>query len=201
MPLCFAYGSNMDLAAMGDRCPASRSLGVARLPRHRFRIAAEGYASVARDPRRTVYGLLWDIALADMPVLDRYEEVATGLYGKIVQSVLTERGPRRALVYVARRGGAGRPRPGYMEGVLAAAEVAGLPASYRRELAAWLPKDRSNAESGPARDAKVRPLFRAPTLVRPSGTAEGRIRSLREAAAPWTWVPGSAARPRNDGGG
>ena len=35
MPLYFAYGSNMDVAAMAQRCPRSKLLGVARLPRHK----------------------------------------------------------------------------------------------------------------------------------------------------------------------
>src|SRR5215203_7027199 len=96
MPPYFAYGSNMDHAAMAERCPASRPLGIARLPRHRFFIAREGYASVARDPRRTVWGVLWDLALANMSALDRYECVASR------QPVLSQRGPRRALIYVAR---------------------------------------------------------------------------------------------------
>ena len=45
MPLCFAYGSNMDRAAMAVRCPASTPLGTARLARHRFIVTREGYAS------------------------------------------------------------------------------------------------------------------------------------------------------------
>jgi hypothetical protein len=40
-----------------------------------------------------------------------------------------------ALVYVARRLGRGRPRPGYMEIVIAGAREAGLPAWYIRDLA------------------------------------------------------------------
>ena len=64
MPLYFAYGSNMDRAAMAARCPASKALGSARLARHRFIVTSDSYASVVRDPRRTVWGLLWDIAFA-----------------------------------------------------------------------------------------------------------------------------------------
>lgn len=134
MPLCFAYGSNMDLAAMRVRCPGSRPLGVARLARHRFVILRSGYASVARDPRGTVWGLLWDLALADVPALDRYEGVASGLYVKAQQPVLTGAGPKRALVYLGRGAAGGTPRPGYLEGVVAAARAAGLPESYIRAL-------------------------------------------------------------------
>ena len=111
MPLYFAYGSNMDRVAMAARCPRSKPIGLARLPRHRFLITTDGYASVLRDPRRTVHGVLWDLALADVPALDRYESLHTGLYTKIVQPVVTPAGPRRALVYVGRSAVPGKPKP------------------------------------------------------------------------------------------
>jgi hypothetical protein len=166
MPLYFAYGSNMDVAAMAKRCPASRPVGSARLPRHRFMIAREGYATVARDPRRTVWGILWDLALADVPALDRYEGVARRLYVKMAQPVLSERGPRRALVYVARSTAPGPPRPGYVEGVLAAAEAAGLPAAHLKEIAALLPPTAARAPEPENRPA-VRPRWASPLQVKP----------------------------------
>jgi gamma-glutamylcyclotransferase (GGCT)/AIG2-like uncharacterized protein YtfP len=131
VPLYFAYGSNMDVAAMARRCPASRPLGPARLARHRFAILQAGYATVERDPRSTVHGLLYDLALADVHALDRYEDIARGLYRKAVQPVLRKgAGPVGALVYVGVGPGGGEPRPGYMDGVIAAARTAGLPAAY-----------------------------------------------------------------------
>lgn len=169
MPLYFAYGSNMDVAAMATRCPASKPVGHARLPRHRFLVTRDGYATVVRDPRRTVHGLLWELALADVPALDRYESVGAGLYAKIVQGVVTEAGPRRAIVYVARSQAAGAPKPGYLEGVVAAARAAGLPEAYLRELEGHLPGRRPGAEPGgcgvrlPAGpDPKVRPTRSTP---------------------------------------
>jgi hypothetical protein len=130
MPLYFAYGSNMDRAAMAKRCPASKPLGLGRLPRHRFLINTDGYATIVRDPRESVHGLLWDLALRDVAALDRYEGLSEGLYVKISQSVITNAGPKRALVYVGRSAEPGKARPGYLEGVIAAAKVAGLPEAY-----------------------------------------------------------------------
>ena len=52
MPLFFAYGANMDVAAMAQRCPRSKPRGVARLMRHRLVAMREGWLSVARDPQR-----------------------------------------------------------------------------------------------------------------------------------------------------
>jgi gamma-glutamylcyclotransferase (GGCT)/AIG2-like uncharacterized protein YtfP len=131
MPLYFAYGSNMDSDAMARRCPASRPLGLARLAGHRFAMLQTGYATVVCDPRSTVHGVLYDLALADVPALDRYEDIARGLYRKLVQPVLRRDGaPVRALVYIGAGPSGGRPKPDYMEGVIAAARTAGLPDSY-----------------------------------------------------------------------
>lgn len=188
MPLYFAYGANMDREGMRQRCPASRAVGLARLPRHRFIIMADGYASVVRDPRRTVHGVLWDLALADIPVLDRYEDVASGLYGKIVQGVIGADGPRRALIYVGRGQPGGRPRPGYLEMVLAAAEAWGLPEIYRAEIAACDPAcavTRSRAGPVPASGSdsiprsegagySVGPQGVRPRAASPTGGLSGR---------------------------
>jgi gamma-glutamylcyclotransferase (GGCT)/AIG2-like uncharacterized protein YtfP len=180
MPLYFAYGSNMEAAAMAARCPSSAALGVGRLVRHRFVIMREGYATVLRDARQSVWGMVWDLALADMPALDRYEGVASGLYTKIQQSVVTGAGPRRVLVYVGRDAGPGRPRPGYMEGVLAAARNAGLPEGYVREIQAWLPsgiKERAEPPPPPSWRPAVTPTRTSPLVPQP------------DRAANWTWEP------------
>ena len=111
MPLYFAYGSNMDQAAMVQRCPHAKLIGPARLPRHRFLINEDGYATVVRDPRRTVHGVLWDLAMSDIPPLDRYESLHTGLYTKMTQPVIAAAGARRALIYVGRSAKPGQPKP------------------------------------------------------------------------------------------
>ena len=160
MPLYFAYGSNMDRAAMAARCPGSKRLGLAQLARHRFIVTREGYASVLRDPRRTVWGVLWDVAFADMPALDRYESVAGRLYVKLTQPIITERGARRALIYVGRSAGAGQPRPGYLEGVVAAAREAGLPPDYIAEIEAWSLQTAAR-QAAPAKP-QVRALWSSP---------------------------------------
>ncbi|NIX77796.1 gamma-glutamylcyclotransferase [Microvirga terricola] len=170
MPLYFAYGSNMDKAAMAKRCPASKPVGLARLMRHRFIIFEGGYASVMRDLQRAVWGMVWDLALGDVPALDRYESLSTGLYTKVVQPVVTEQGPRRAIVYIGRSAKPGPPKPGYMEGVVAAAEEAGLPKDYVQGLRGFLPQAKQAALSSlPPAEPKVRPRFGAPSVSRKPG--------------------------------
>ena len=141
--LYFAYGSNMDAFAMVQRCPRSRSLGLAQLMRHRFYLMGRtGYASVRRDTRGTVHGVLFDLALADVPALDRYEDIARGLYSKAHQPVvIAHGGSRRAMLYYgADTSERGTPPVGYMEGVVAAARAAALPQAYVSSLEAHLPR-------------------------------------------------------------
>jgi hypothetical protein len=127
MPLYFAYGSNMDVEAMRSRCPQARPIGLARLERHRLAVMSEGWLTAVRSTRSAVYGLLWDLTLADVPALDRYEGVSRGLYVKAVQPVVAEGGPKRALIYFGANAGPGVAKPAYLAGVIAAARACGAP--------------------------------------------------------------------------
>ncbi len=131
MPLTFAYGSNMDATAMAARCPRAKLLGRARLPRHRFELMADGFATLVRDASATAQGALWDVSFGDLTALDRYEGVAIGAYVKISQPVLRENGsPVRALVYIGGAGKLGRAPDDYMQKIVAAGRDLGLPTDY-----------------------------------------------------------------------
>jgi gamma-glutamylcyclotransferase (GGCT)/AIG2-like uncharacterized protein YtfP len=135
LPLHFAYGSNMEAAAMGRRCPHSRLLGRARLPRWRFVTLPSGFASVVPDPRATVHGALWEVPVRDVPALDRYEQVGQGLYAKKILPVLREPfGSAPALVYVGAAPEQGAAWNGYLAEIVAAAQALELPASYLDHL-------------------------------------------------------------------
>jgi Gamma-glutamyl cyclotransferase, AIG2-like len=121
MPLYFAYGANMNVRAMARRCPRSKALGQARLLRHRLAVMREGWLTVARDPRSAVHGVLWDLALADVAALDRYEGLPQRLYAKLAQPVVAELGPRQAIVYFGANAGPGDARQDYIAEVIAAA--------------------------------------------------------------------------------
>ncbi len=161
MPTYFAYGANMDVAAMRGRCPASVPLGPARLVGYGFLIMRDGTASVRRRPGVVVHGLLWRLALADVGGLDRFEEVDAGLYRKAVLPVSGAPRAAQALVYLGHTAEEGRPAPGYLEAVAASARRLGLPDAYVRTLEALCPGcGRSAAD--PAWRTGVRPRFAAP---------------------------------------
>ena len=173
---------------MAVRCPKSTPLGIARLMRHRLVITPEGYASVMRDPRGVVHGVLWDANLADMRALDAFEEISRGLYRKIQQPVVRGGGvSQKALVYVG-KGEGGRPRPGYMEGVVASARAWELPPAYVRDLRKPAGGRRSIVRAamrhgGPC-PAAVRDAFRSPLkLFQPAAAPNRRSNSRRNTAS------------------
>ena len=137
MPLVFAYGANMDVAAMASRCPRSKPLGPARLMRHRLTAMREGWLNVTRDPHSRVHGILWDVALADVAARDRYEGVREGLYVKRLQAVVADAGAKRALVYFGANTGPGILRADYLEALIAAARQWRLPAEALASLATF----------------------------------------------------------------
>lgn len=158
MPLYFAYGSNIDTAAMAQRCPRSIAIGPARLARHRLAAMREGWLTVVRDPHATVHGVLWDLALSDVPALDRYEGVGAGLYRKALQSVATDKGAKRALVYFGANAGPGVAAADYVETIIAAARQWNLPLA---PLEAF--RSSASATVGePAKSNRVRPRFATP---------------------------------------
>jgi hypothetical protein len=117
----------MDVEAMARRCPRSKALGLARLERHRLAVMREGWLTAVREPRSAVHGVLWDLALSDIAALDRYEGLSQGLYAKLTQPVIAERGPKQAIVYFGANAGPGAVRPDYIAEVLAAARSWPLP--------------------------------------------------------------------------
>jgi hypothetical protein len=165
MPFYFAYGSNMDVAGMTERCPRAKPLGTARLVRHRLAIMREGWLTATRDPRGEVHGVLWELALSDMHALDRYEGLSAGLYAKSTQPVIGERGAKRAIVYFGANSGPGVARADYIAGVLAAARHWKLPAATIAQLEAFAraagvaePQESEVAVATP----RVRPRFATP---------------------------------------
>lgn len=139
--LNFAYGSNLDLAQMRERCPNARLTGPALLWGWRFRITRHGYATVVPEPGAVVHGVLWELTPPDEARLDAYEGVAEGLYSKLRLETEPAAGAVViAMVYAMNDPEPGEPMPGYLEDVIASAKGHGFPADYLHELAEWRPE-------------------------------------------------------------
>jgi len=137
MTLYFAYGANMNRAAMSRRCPGARAIGAASLPGYRFFVGRDGWGSVAPFPGATVHGVLWHLTVRDIAILHTFEWRDKGLYD--VCTLPVRHGARRvpAMIYVLRRRDIGRPRPGYVEAVAASARAWNLPDRYIASVERW----------------------------------------------------------------
>jgi len=129
----------MSRTLMGARCPGAVALGIATLSGWGFVINPDGVGSIAPRPGALLRGVLWRVTLRDLVALNAYESVDTELYLRRMLPV--QFGARRAsaLVYIARRRGEGRPRPGYISMVVEAAREWCLPEPYIDTLKRWSP--------------------------------------------------------------
>lgn len=116
--LYFAYGSNLHVAGLRARCPGAERLGRAVLPDHR--LVFRRWADVEPRPGDEVAGGLWRVTAACEAMLDDYEDVAGGLYRRILLPVRPEgaAAPVVALVYRMTATLTAPPEPDYLAIVL-----------------------------------------------------------------------------------
>ncbi len=112
--LYFAYGSNLHVAQMAQRCPASIFKGKATLPAYRWQVNERGVANVVESKSDSVEGLLYLVNKKDERSLDRSEGVSKRFYQKCILRVTFEPSSRyldltssRTAELLAQRQGAG----------------------------------------------------------------------------------------------
>jgi hypothetical protein len=127
----------MDRAAMMRRCPGARALGTAVLVGHRFLIGLDGWGSIGPARGERVYGVLWRLTPRDRAALNAYELLDKGLYKLRPVPVRANGRTVPAVTFVLGRRVCGRPRPGYVQLVAAAARAWSLPARYVRQIERW----------------------------------------------------------------
>jgi gamma-glutamylcyclotransferase (GGCT)/AIG2-like uncharacterized protein YtfP len=134
--LYFAYGSNMARVHMKARCPSAKFVAAAKLKDHQLvfdmmaRMWGGGVADVRPAKGLTVEGVLWDVAEAELPRLDEYEQCPQ-LYRR--QPVEVEAGGKthKAFAYVGVRPAArGAPSRRYLRLLIQGAEEHDLSLPY-----------------------------------------------------------------------
>ena len=142
MTLYAAYGTNLDPARMGERCPHSPLQTTGWLIGWRLTFGGEEHgwdgalATIVEDPLEQVFVAVYDVTGDDETVLDSLESADTGLYRKTRVRVATMNGEQVAWTYVLDAYEGGLPSASYL-GVLAdAAEAADAPADYVAALRA-----------------------------------------------------------------
>ena len=136
MTLYAAYGTNLDPARMGERCPHSPLQTTGWLTGWRLTFGGEEHgwdgalATIVQDPLEQVFVALYDVSPQDEPLLDEWESADSGLYRKTKVRVATLTGSIVAWTYVLDAFEGGLPSASYL-GVLAnAAEAADAPDDY-----------------------------------------------------------------------
>ena len=134
----FAYGSNMDEYQMSNRCPGAKIAGMGRLEGYRFLINSRGVATIVPAPGHEVRGVIWMLNKEHERSLDGYEGVQYGTYNKVTLKITLEDGQLVfALFYIAKDSQPGRPRPGYLEKIVRAAQDNKIGSEYLSELAGF----------------------------------------------------------------
>ena len=136
MTLYAAYGTNLDPARMGERCPHSILEATGWLPGWRLTFGGEEHgwdgalSTIVQDPFEQVFVAVYDVTPEDERELDGWEAADTGLYRKTKVRVQTLTGELVVWSYVLDAYEGGLPSASYL-GVLAdAAEAAGAPEDY-----------------------------------------------------------------------
>ena len=135
-----AYGSNLDPARMGERCPHSPLHTTGWLTGWRLTFGGEdlgwdgALSTIVEDPIEQVFVAVYDVTREDEASLDDWESAGTGLYRKAKVRVSTMTGELLVWTYVLDAYEGGLPSASYL-GVLAdAAEAADAPADYVASL-------------------------------------------------------------------
>lgn len=155
MALYAAYGSNMDPAQMMQRCPSSPMFGTGWLRGWRLTFGGEdlgwegALATIVPDSSCAVFVVLYDVPSADEHLLDSWEGADIGLYTKLrmridmnaargsgvdLDALPGSGGTALAWLYALRAYEGGLPSARYLGVISEAAETAGAPADYIREL-------------------------------------------------------------------
>jgi gamma-glutamylcyclotransferase (GGCT)/AIG2-like uncharacterized protein YtfP len=131
-----AYGTNLDPARMGERCPHSILHSTGWLTGWRLTFGGEEHGwdgalpTLVQDPIEQVFVAVYDVSPKDESTLDELEQADTGLYRKTKVRVSTMTGELVVWTYVLDAYEGGLPSASYL-GVLAdAAEAADAPADY-----------------------------------------------------------------------
>lgn len=101
-----AYGSNLNLPQMAERCPTARVIGASRMNDSRLLFRGPHGGAVATvEPCKgsSVPVLVWEITEADEEALDRYEGWPY-LYRKEIVKIKLNRKIINALVYLMNEG-------------------------------------------------------------------------------------------------
>jgi gamma-glutamylcyclotransferase (GGCT)/AIG2-like uncharacterized protein YtfP len=131
-----AYGTNLDPARMGERCPHSPMRTTGWLTGWRLTFGGEEHgwdgalATIVEDPIDQVFVAVYDVTREDEQDLDGWESADSGLYRKTKVRVSTMTGELVVWTYVLDAYGGGLPSASHLGVIADAAEAADAPDDY-----------------------------------------------------------------------
>ncbi len=136
--LYFAYGSNINLEQMAQRCPDARLAGPVTLENYELRFRGHGFATVAPRKGGVVHGLLWKLTPQCEQALDLYEGYPRHYIKESVTVRAADGSPASVMVYIMAEPLCRQPAlpsPYYYRVIQRGFETNGLPAESLQE--AW----------------------------------------------------------------
>ena len=139
----FAYGSNMNIEQMRERCPSARPVAKATLIGYRFDFSRKsdrwngGVAGILPASTGAVEGVVYEVSAEDLSVLDGYEGVGNGRYRREAMTVQLQDGTRvAAWTYFANQepGGPFPPSKEYLDTIISGAREHNLSGEYIDQL-------------------------------------------------------------------
>jgi gamma-glutamylcyclotransferase (GGCT)/AIG2-like uncharacterized protein YtfP len=138
-----AYGSNLDPGRMRAYCPHSPMVGTGWLEGWRLTFAGEeelgwegSVTTIVESPGDRVFLAIYDVHPWDAQQLDEVEGVNSSTYRRLTVRVATLEGDVTAWVYVFTGYEGGLPTSWYLSEIATAAERAGAPEDYVKDLRA-----------------------------------------------------------------
>ena len=126
----FAYGTNLDVEQMRNRCETIKVLGKGKLKNYRLIFNSRGVASIIPDNNSEVLGLVYELTKEGLNSLDSYEGYPS-LYSRHEMRIeSTEDTFINSIVYIAEDSKEGKPRPDHYECVLNALKKEDFPEEY-----------------------------------------------------------------------
>ncbi|HYA71770.1 MAG TPA: gamma-glutamylcyclotransferase family protein [Roseiarcus sp.] len=135
--LYIAYGSNLHIGQMRQRCPRAIKVGSTKVPN--TRLVFRGVADVEPCDGATLHVGVWHITQDCERSLDVYEGVRHGLYRKEYLPLQVRRNGREtiedALIYIMNRGGYHSPSQFYFDTIRIGYDNFGLPVDALKQAA------------------------------------------------------------------
>lgn len=146
----FAFGSNMNLTQMSERCPHTKKIAIGYMEDVEVCFPSfyepwnSGMAGFKSAPGNKMWGVIFDLDPRDLEVMRDYEDYVPGRdpkennYNEIYVDIIVDNKPLRCMTYESIVTGNYRPSLRYLQGIIQGAQQNDLPEEYIEKLSQLL---------------------------------------------------------------